>query len=89
MKYIIFRKQMKSMQHETPVVFPNALVHLMVAEAMVAKGAPLEGYMPVRAGEYAPLTGECSGESTTLRMRSDPQLDAQLITMGDYGVGYT
>lgn len=92
MKYVMFMKQLgksaDGMKHFVPIIFPNNLVHIMIADSMTAKGAPLEGYRPVSGGEISPLDMKCFGESSTLKMRSDPERDSRFCLMGDYGVCY-
>lgn len=89
MKYVMFHKVIGSdTNYFVPIIFPNTLVHIEIADAMVAKGAPLEGFMPVSAGEISPLDMECYGESTTLKMRADGERDTRIIRMSDYGGGY-
>lgn len=88
MKYIMFKKSFKDGGgYCVPIVFPNNLVHIMVADAMTAKGAPLEGYMPVSAGEVSPIDWKPFGESTTLKMRPHPR-DENILMMNDYGASY-
>lgn len=83
MKYVIFRKEMDTVNVEYPVIFPNYLVHADVAAAMTATGAPLDGFKPVAAGEYNGFA--CSGESSTLGLKSREEEDAHIIHSADYG----
>ena len=88
MKYVMFRKPFKGGgAYYVPIVFPNSLVHIMVADSMTAKGAPLEGFMPVSAGEVSPMDWEPYGESTTLKMRPHKR-DKNILLMNDYGASY-
>lgn len=89
MKYVMFRKLFKGGgAYYVPIVFPDMLVHIMVADSMTAKGAPLEGYMPVSAGNISPIDWEPFGESTTLKMSPHPR-DKRILLMNDYGGAYS
>lgn len=84
MKYVMFRKALDSVTLFVPVIFPNALVHADVAEAMMA--GPLKDHFVHSAGEVSLFGGRAavSGESETLNRKCDPG-DARRIMMSDYG----
>lgn len=89
MKYVMFAKNMgDDLEHYVPIIFPNNLVHIMIADAMTASEAPLEGYMPVSAGEISPFDMKCFGYSSTLKMSADEERDSRICRMNDYGAGF-
>lgn len=80
MKYVMFRvKGPGGNDRLIPVVFPNALVHRDVAEALypVIKG------LPVSAGECVVLVDSTHGKSDTLSLNANED-DASVITGHDY-----
>lgn len=87
MKYIMFKKKMQGgeLTHFVPVIFPSNLVHAMVAESMTVDTGPLRGYTPDSAGEYSPMSGECTGSSETLKLEANEDRDTRFILMNDYG----
>lgn len=89
MKYIVFSLGLDGMSREVPVMFPNCMVHIEVARSLVAgqvlKGNPIK---VVSAGEYCPFNGACSGESTTLMVKSRGDIDTKLIQTHDYTGGF-
>lgn len=86
MKYIVFKQQ-----HESggtllvPIVFPDMLVHSMVAEALLA--GPLKDFVPDSAGFLSSLSvdANCHGESESLKLKANPERDIPLLKMADYG----
>ena len=86
MKYIVFRVKITGTQEcLIPVVFPDMLVHSLVAEALSPLWV-LHGYLsgtPRSAGEWNSLSG-CFGKSSTLKLTSHPD-DSDLINGADYG----
>ncbi len=88
MKYIVFKRRNRGGATLMPVVFPNHLVHSMVAESMTAKGAPLAGYKADSAGEVSLMDCKCHGKSETLNLIAKADRDSRLLLMHDYGIGY-
>ena len=92
MKYILFQIEMKGNNFLLEaVVFPSRWVHVDVAASlmsMLKSEYKAKDVFPVRAGDYCPMSGETSGESTTLGLKSDPE-DKRDILMSDYGVAHT
>lgn len=88
MKYIMFKTKPTGSSYETlmPVVFPNNLVHAIVAQAMTRAFLEHKMYSrPVSAG-FVTLDGTCHGESETLKLKADPR-DSHILSMHDYGAG--
>lgn len=83
MKYIMFKRKTKGLTHYLPVVFPNQVVHADMAAACEASPA-FKGYRVHSAGEFTPMSCECSGRSDTLGVESGPQ-DSRRILLNDYG----
>jgi hypothetical protein len=87
MKYVMFKKEMDGMTHYVPIIFPNSLVHDMVAAAVMAMVIP--DYTVASAGECnANLGAKCYGRSSTLDIDSDPERDSHIVAMNDYGAGF-
>lgn len=84
MKYIVFKKMHGDMRRLTPIIFPNTLVHIDVAQTMMA--GPLKGWLPDSAGTYVPSSGDCCEKSDTLGLAAKPDRDTLLIRMNDYSV---
>lgn len=93
MKYIVFRLTKAGDSHglEIPIVFPDILVHLYVAEhlkSMLSMQYPHHEATVVSAGDVSSMAfqGEIfSGRSTTLGIGSRHKQDAELFAMCDYG----
>lgn len=85
MKYIIMAKDFGTVIHRVPIIFPNTLVHSDVA---VATANILTGYEPVSAGEYDPVSGSCSGRSSTLGLEASDE-DSSTILLNDYGAAFS
>lgn len=85
MKYVVFKRK----DREFPVLFPDILVHSMVAESLTAKHGPLHGWQPVSAGFLSSLNvpAECHGSSETLKLKSRGDADSKLIATVDYTHG--
>ena len=84
MKYIVF--QTKDGCQEIPIIFPNTLVHIEVAQAL----SKIVGTSRiVAAGEFSSLDidATCHGKSTTIGIKSREDDDAQLISNYDYHFG--
>jgi hypothetical protein len=85
-KYIVFAKKMPVLTHYVPVIFPNALAHMQVAEDML--GGALNEYRVDSAGEWSPTSMECSGSSESLGVDSNSERDNNLIILSDYGSNF-
>lgn len=86
MKYIVLATTNNGLTREFPIIFPNELVHSMVAEQLL----PLvKGAAAVSAGEISSMGIEstCHGGSDTLKLKSRGKLDDLLIRMRDYNAG--
>ena len=84
MKYIVFRTL--DGRQEIPIIFPNTMVHLEVAQALVK----LVGTSRVvAAGEFSSLDidATCHGSSTTIGIKSREKQDSLMIGNYDYHFG--
>lgn len=86
-KYIMFQHVIDDVPQLIPIIFPNNLVHALVAATMVAcfDAHGLKDVLPVSAGEIT-IFGteiETSGESKTLRLKARSE-DAAVIHNYDY-----
>lgn len=91
MKYIVIRQTTGTITREFPIMFPNELSHVEVANALL-KGCPeLKEGNVVGAGEMSCMDVEpnCSGRSSTLNINSREELDDQAFSMRDYTMGVT
>jgi len=89
MKYIMLRiVTAGEIIRELPIIFPDALVHADVAEA-ITKLPGLYTATPVSAGSLSSLELEtqCYGDSQTLDLKSRGDLDSGRICMLDYSHG--
>lgn len=87
MKYIVIKRKLDaSLDQELPVVFPNHFVHSEVFKALL-RMPDLRRAIAISAGEFCPLSGECSGKSETLSLKSRGIVDTRLIRMHDYTSG--
>lgn len=96
MKYIMFAREGGALTHNVPIIFPSALVHADVAQAVIMIPA-MAAYKLVSAGEvnlamkfgnkFMALT--CGGESETLKLKSRGEMDAEIIAGNDYGASFT
>jgi hypothetical protein len=88
-KYIVLQvENPDGVDLELPVIFPDALVHRFVAEAMVHVLRRRHDWVavPVSAGSINLHPFSCSGESETLKLKARPQ-DRDLIAGLDYSHG--
>lgn len=92
MKYIVLQVSMFSdMTVEIPIVFPENLVHSVVAEGFIGvlqKHYPEKVIRPIAAGFVTSTVfggQHCYGESETLKMSSRGGEDDRLLMMADYG----
>lgn len=86
MKYIVFRISQNGFERDVPIIFPNQLVHAIVAVSMMdCLKQHFEKFVirPVSAGTVNVPIAECSGESETLNLNSRHN-DDNLIAMYDY-----
>ena len=84
MKYIIFRD--RKLNREIPILFPNDLVHLEVAQALTKV---VGTSIVVAAGEFSSLAidpEDFGGNSTSIGIKSRA-LDGDLISGLDYNHG--
>ena len=94
MKYVVMSAPLgkSGMRRELPVVFPDALTHRDVADAL-KRGCPeLRGAVPVAAGFLSSMSvgeeGACHGKSESLGgLASRGTVDDALMRMLDYGHG--
>lgn len=91
MKYIVIEIKAHGITREMPIIFPEALVHLDVANQMIALlRATNQGsrVRPISAGFLSSLDAPghllCTGKSETLGLESREGIDARLIRMMDY-----
>lgn len=89
MKYIMLQKTSgegsESLTRDIPIIFPEALSHDLMAEAMQSN-EELKGCVVVSAGFYETHSGECHGASTTLNLESRPA-DTMIIKTYSYTHG--
>lgn len=82
MKYVMLKQKLgKDIYRFEPIIFSKMLIHAEVAETMIEMLKP-EVFEVHSAGFYE--AGKCVGESSSLKIKSDPQ-DGQRILMADYG----
>lgn len=89
MKYIVIEKSVGPLTREFPIVFPNELSHIDVAEALLKKCSELNGGTIVGAGELScmDIDPNCYGRSATLNVNSWEELDDRSFAMRDYNWG--
>lgn len=88
MKYIMFEVDIGTLTKKVPVVFPNELVHREVAGVLVPMLHKQFGSCRcISAGEFSPITGDCSGRSSTMKLDSRGEEDSAIIIGCDYGAG--
>lgn len=90
MKYIIFEVTIgEELKKEEPVIFPNMFVHEDVAKRICHMLEMEHNFtsVPVSAGEFNPISCECSGKSETLNLKSRPQ-DSDIVKLCDYGMNF-
>lgn len=84
MKYIMFEKEIgKNLVQKFPFMFPNEFVHEDVAIVLQEHIGILKNAKVVNAGDYDSIYGNCSGESKTLKIKSD-ESDGDIILSIDY-----
>lgn len=82
MKYVMLKQKLGGgLYRFEPVIFSQMLIHAEVAKIMIEVLKP-EVFEVHSAGFYE--AGRCVGESSSLKIKSDPQ-DSQRILMADYG----
>jgi len=89
MKYIVLSVPMgPNLSREMPIIFPDALVHIDVAEVLT-RLPELRHAKPVSAGfvNSMELSPACHGESTTLKLKSRGEDDDWLMRTFDYTHG--
>lgn len=88
MKYIMLEVPMGTLVERMPIMFPNNLVHSIVAEALLAHPT-LKHAKVVSAGEFSSLDlvgVSFHGKSTSLKLIAREDDDAFLPSL-DYGGG--
>jgi hypothetical protein len=93
MKYIVMEVKDENITLEIPFLFPDIVVHAVAAEHIgygLVEQWPKAKIKPISAGMVQSLDCqvECSGESTSLNLKSREAIDTQLILMSDYGSIY-
>ena len=85
MKYIVGKVSFGSYEKEMMVVFPNPMVHDIVAATMnlAALNHNWKGVTWISAGEIG-SDGECSGQSDSMGLKSRGAADTQLFHLQDY-----
>lgn len=90
MKYVVFEVKIDDMIRRIPIIFPNGLVHSMVAEALTKykddHGDLVIDGKPVSAGECVVDVESTHGSSITLKLEADAE-DRLLINYIDYTTG--
>lgn len=83
MKYIMFELPMgPNLKRAVPVIFPNALTHSVIAEALL-KTEDLAGATVVAAGDITFCLPLCSGSSSTLKL-SAGEADSAIVNSIDF-----
>lgn len=91
MKYVVLSiKNKNGMTIESPIVFPELLVHKHVSDKIVELMQtyfPEAEIKPIAAGDLSSMSfeGGCDGKSDTLGLTSRQEEDDRLISMCDYG----
>ena len=81
MKYIMYKSE--KLDKYFPILFPDAMVHVMVHKALAESPAMQEiadDIVPVSAGEYDVVSSSCYGRSETMKMNSR-EVDRRIILM--------
>lgn len=90
MKYIILKSTLAGEEQKIPIIFPDFMVHILVAKYMVGMLIKQHDRNPhitvASAGSITISNIECFGKSETCKVESDPN-DADLIQMFDYFQG--
>jgi hypothetical protein len=91
MKYVVIEARIGDDVREFPIIFPNILVHSIVAGSVIAGLQAFHNkngkYTVVSAGEISSMdldAGSCHGSSETLKLKSRGEEDDKLITLHDY-----
>lgn len=85
MKYIMFEINAAAGKRKVPIIFPDSLVHSMVADQFervlryTFKGCSAKA---VSAGSID-FVGRCHGDSETMKLKSD-KADSSVINAYDY-----
>lgn len=89
MKYIVVSKTVGSITREFPILFPNDLSHVDVANALMVNCPELKHGTVVGAGEMSAMCidADCSGRSSTLNVNSREDRDNAAFEMRDYTGG--
>ena len=90
MKYIVIQHTIGGITQKLPFLFPDILVHSLVASAMVKILKDKHKFSDVKvvsAGDAYCVEASCSGSSSTLKLKSLPG-DSGLIEMFDLLHGF-
>lgn len=88
MKYVMITGKVGDLELTYPVIFPDNMVHSIVAEAIVKAMNEADSnitYGVGSAGHVTLLAESCYGESTTLMRRSKGKEDKRIINGADHG----
>lgn len=88
MKYVMIRVAIaEGIYRELPVLFPNALTHSVVADAIIAYCPEAKDGKAVAAGEFSSMDlsrMSCGGHSESIGVMSRGADDAKMIYSHDY-----
>lgn len=90
MKYIVLRTEVGGLSRDIPVIFPDMMVHSIVADSFITACRLHWAKMKISilsAGEYSVMSKECFGKSESLHVESRGEEDTRLIKMYDYTHG--
>lgn len=90
MKYIIFRTTVAGAVRELPVIFPEELIHVEVAQRLerLILEAGNGDCTPIAAGFVRTDAVFCTGQSETLNLASRGSKDKKLIESFDVSRGW-
>lgn len=84
MKYVMLLIDGRIKRH-VPIIFPDLLAHIDVANAMQDGIVPeLKNAKVVSAGDFDVISGEASGRSVSLNIDSREEEDTKIILTYDY-----
>lgn len=92
MKYIVIRTKVGSLTKDIPIIFPNDLSHVDVANAVIEKVPEAKDGKPVSAGAISSTAIDAdmvSPEgSVSLKMKRGNERDGIMIQLYDYVHGF-
>lgn len=80
MKYIMMTNGMRYY----PIIFPKDFVHRFMAGAVQGMLGGDKFLRAIAAGDYDPVSGTCSGESETMKLKSRGKIDSDIIAHYPY-----